>query len=84
MAAATNKTTNKTQSLYYRYFVYSSEEEALRIKLYGENVSFGTVVVRGVPKRYTSIVTDLKNTKSDAIVVTKGDIRKIKYTPPTR
>ena len=72
------------QSLYYRYFVYSSEEESLRQKLYGDNVSFGTVVVRGVPKRYTSIVTDLKDTKPDAIVVTKGDIRKIQYTPPKR
>lgn len=74
----------KPQSLYYRYFVYSSEEEALHIKLYGINASFGTVVVRGVPKRYTSIVADLKDTKADAIVVAKGDIRKIKYTPPTR
>ena len=74
----------KTQSLYYRYFVYSSEEEALRIKFHGNNASFGTVVVRGVPKRYTSIVADLKDTKADAIVVIKGDIRKIKYTPPTR
>ena len=73
-----------TQSLYYRYFVYSSEEEALRQKLYGQNVAFGTVVVRGVPKRYTSILTDLKDAKPDAIVVIKGDIRKIKYTPPKR
>ena len=74
----------KTQSLYYRYFVYSSEEESLRQKLYGQNVSFGTVVVRGVPKRYTSILTDLKDAKPDAIVVIKGDIRKIKYNPPSR
>ena len=48
------------------------------------NASFGTVVVRGVPKRYTSIVADLNDTKPDAIVVIKGDIRKIKYNPPTR
>lgn len=72
------------QSLYFRYFVYSSEEEELKKKLYGENASFGTVSVRGVPKRYTSIVSDLANTKADAIVVIKGDIRKIKYTPPSR
>lgn len=75
---------NTTQSLYYRYFVYSSEEEALRIKLHGNNTSFGTVIVRGVPKRYTSIVADIKDTKPDAIIVAKGDIRKIQYTPPTR
>ncbi len=75
---------NNSQSLYYRYFVYSSEEEALRQKLYGQNVSFGTVVVRGTPKRYTSIVKDLNDSKPDAIVVIEGDIRKIKYTHPTR
>lgn len=72
------------QSMYYRYFVYSAEEEALRIKVHGVNASFGTVVVRGVPKRYTSIVADLNDTKPDAIVITKGDIRKIKYNPPTK
>lgn len=82
MAANTNR--NQTQSLYYRYFIYSSEEEALRIKLHGNDASFGTVVVRGVPKRYTSIVADINNTKPDAIVVIKGDIRKIQYTPPSR
>ena len=82
MAVNTNR--NQTQSLYYRYFIYSSEEEALRIKLHGNDASFGTVVVRGVPKRYTSIVADINNTKPDAIVVIKGDIRKIQYTPPSR
>jgi hypothetical protein len=79
---AVNK--NTTQSLYYRYFVYSSEEEALRIKLHGNNASFGDVIVRGVPKRYTSIVADIKDSKPDAIIVAKGDIRKIQYTPPKR
>lgn len=76
--------TSNVQSIYYRYFVYSSEEESLKIKLHGNNASFGTVMVRGVPKRYTSIVKDINDSKPDAIVVTKGDIRKIKYTPPTR
>lgn len=73
-----------TQSMYYRYFVYSAEEEALKIKIHGIDASFGTVVVRGVPKRYTSIVSSLENTKPDATVVTKGDIRKIKYNPPQK
>jgi hypothetical protein len=72
------------KSIYYRYFVYSAEEEDLRKRVHGENVSFGTVIVNGVAKRYTSIVTDPANTKSDALIVCKGDIRKIKYTPPTR
>lgn len=75
---------NSTQSMYYRYFVYSAEEEALRQKIHGINASFGTVIVRGVPKRYTSIVTDMNNTRPDSLVVCKGDIRKIKYMPPSR
>lgn len=70
------------KSLYYRYFVYSSTEEDMRIKLNGQNAAFGTVIVRGVPKRYTSIVADMSKTNADAIIVTQGDIRKIKYTPP--
>ena len=70
-------------SLYFRYFVYSAEEESLKQKINGNNASFGEVYVRGVPKRYTSIVSDMKNTKSDAIIVTKGDIRRIKYNPPS-
>lgn len=75
--------TNKQQSMYYRYFVYSAEEEALKQKIHGANAKFGTVVVRGVPKRYTSIVADPSNTKPDALIICKGDIRKIKYNPPS-
>lgn len=75
---------NTTSSMYHRYFVYSAEEEALQIKVHGRDASFGTVAVRGVPKRYTSIVRDPKESKSDAIVLISGDIRKIKYTPPQK
>ena len=72
-------------SMYYRYFVYSAEEEALRQKVNGQNASFGTVIVRGIEKRYTSILTDMKDSKADSIIVCKGDIRKIRYTPtPSR
>lgn len=71
-------------SMYYRYFVYSAEEESLKRKVHGANATFGTVSVRGVPKRYTSIVRDPSESKSDAIVLIKGDIRKIKYTPPQK
>lgn len=67
-------------SMYQRYFVYSAEEEALRIKIHGRNATFGTVMVNGAPKRYTSIVTDMSKARSDAIVVIKGDIRKLNYT----
>lgn len=72
------------QSMYYRYFIYSAEEEALRMKIHGNNASFGTVNVRGVPKRYTSIVSSMEDAKPDAIVLIKGDIRKIKYNPPQK
>lgn len=75
---------NNTSSMYLRYFVYSAEEETLKQKVHGANAPFGTVSVRGVPKRYTSIVRDPKESKSDAIVLIKGDIRKIKYTPPQK
>lgn len=71
-------------SMYYRYFVYSAEEEALRQKVHGANATFGTVSVKGVPKRYTSIVRDPNEAKSDSIILIKGDIRKIKYIPPQR
>ena len=75
---------NTKDSMYYRYFVYSAEEEALKQKVNGINAEFGTVSVRGVPKRYTSIVADPSKTRPDAIIVCKGDIRKIKYTHPKR
>ena len=71
-------------SMYYRYFVYSAEEESLKEKIHGLNASFGTVSVRGVPKRYTSIVRHPNEAKADSIIVAKGDIRKIKYTPPQK
>ena len=67
------------ESMYFRYFVYSAEEEELRIKAHGPNADFGTV-----PKKYTSIVASMENAKSDAIIVTKGNIKKIKYIPPKR
>ena len=71
---------NNIPSMYYRYFIYSAEEETMLRKVHGNNLKLGNVIVRGVPKTYTSIVTDPNNTKPDAIVVLKGDIRKIKYT----
>ena len=71
-------------SMYFRYFIYSAEEESLKQKVHGANATFGTVSVRGVPKRYTSIVRDPKDSKPDAIVLISGDIRKIRYTPPQK
>lgn len=83
MTPSTNLKTNKYDTgMYYRYFVYSAEEEDLRMKIHGNNASFGNVIVRGVPKRYTSILTSMNDARSDSILLIKGDIRKIKYTAP--
>lgn len=71
-------------SMYYRYFMYSAEEETMLSKVHGANMKLGNVIVKGIPKQYTSIVTNPDDSKADAIVVTKGDIRKIKYTALTK
>ncbi len=72
------------QSMYMRYFMYSAEESARNTRVHGKSYKDGTVIVRGVPKPYTSIVTDPNSTPPDAILVTKGDIRKINYTESSR
>lgn len=71
-------------SMYNRYFVYSTEEATRFSKIYGNKATLGTVIVRGVPKQYTSIVSDMSTAPVDAIPVISGDIRKIKYTESTR
>lgn len=74
-------------SLYYRYFVYSPEEEERLMKNGGPNFKFGFVVKNGVQKRYTSIVLSFENvlkTNPQAQLIVEGDIRKIKYTPHTK
>ena len=77
-----DKTKKNAMSMYYRYFVYSAEEEALRIQVHGPDVKFGVVFVHGVAKRFTSIVASMDDTRADAIVLIQGDIRKIKYLMP--
>ena len=43
----------------------------------------GEVIVNGVRKQYTEIVTDPKNSRySDAVVVIYGDKKSIKYYDP--
>lgn len=70
-------------NMYYRYFVYSQEEEERKRRVSGPNTKLGDVIVRGVPKTYTSIVRDPKDAPADALIIAKGDIRKIKYTTPS-
>lgn len=71
-------------SMYNRYFIYSATDAAMLYRVHGRNTTLGTVMVRGVAKPYTSIVTDLSKTSPDATVVIQGDIRKIKYTQMTK
>lgn len=75
-------------SIYHRIWIYSStEEEYLRNSHIGSSskkFKLGIVIVNGIPKNYTSIIKSMDNMRfSDSIVVTKGDIRKVKYTDHT-
>jgi len=72
---------NKVPSMYFRYFVYSEQEADLFHKAHGINATLGDVVVNGIAKKYTSIVLNMDEAKSDAILLVKGDIRKIRHTP---
>ena len=68
-------------SMYERVFVYSAAEAERLRKIHGQNVTSGTVSVRGVLKEYTSIILDSKDMPADGVIILKGDIRRIKYTP---
>lgn len=70
--------------IYYRIFIFSKEQMDKKIKIEGKNAKFGKVIVNGSSKIYTEIVTKLtRNLPSDHQIVTSGDIRKIKYFPPS-
>lgn len=73
--------------LYYRIFIYSSnqKEDLTNIaKSQGKAYSPGYVIVKGRKKPYTDIVLSMDRCSyGDAIVVAKGDIRKISFTEPT-
>lgn len=70
--------------IYYRVFVYSRAQYDQRVALdrkMGRTTKLGTVLVNGIPKHYTDILTSMANCKySDAIKIIEGDIRKIHYT----
>lgn len=74
-----------TTSIYTRYFVYSKtqmqEKKNIQKGLSSSSVGVGKVIVNGVPRDYTDIVTDMKKCRyGDSVLVYKGDIRKVKYT----
>ena len=75
--------------IYKRYFMFSRqhlEEQkkmASKITIDPSGV-VGKVIVNGIMKQYTDIVSDPKTYNySDATVVIVGDMRTIKYTPPS-
>jgi hypothetical protein len=50
----------------------------------GAKPKFGSVIVNGVPKMYTDIVTSMDKARfSDSTLLLRGDIRKISYTNRT-
>lgn len=74
-------------SIYERCFVYSPTQKDDLIKSRQINstnkIKLGTVIVNGVPKDYTDMITDMSKSRySDAILVAKGDIRRMKFTEP--
>ena len=68
------------------YFMFSKTQLDSRIQLEKRmNKKFkpGEVIVNGVRKQYTEIVTDPKNSRySDAVVVIYGNKKDIKYYDP--
>jgi hypothetical protein len=66
------------------YFVFSKEQMDFKkefAKKRGKIITFGTVIVRGVPKTYTDIVTSIDNLRyPDATVVASGILGNFKYT----
>lgn len=66
-----------------KYFMFSVSQMNLRKEVeskLGKTYTPGSVLVNGVYKQYTEIVDDPKKSRyPDAIVVTSGDIRFIKY-----
>lgn len=78
----------QNMSIYIRLWIYSAtEEEYLKNSHKGfsnKKFKLGIVIVNGIPKNYTSIVKSVENIKfPDSVVITKGDIRTIKYTDHT-
>lgn len=74
--------------MYYRYFVYSSEQKKLNEQIYkkaNKTYTPGTILVRGKKKQFTDILLDMKTSKySDVQIVAQGDIRSFTFTNPSR
>ena len=68
------------------YFLFSRTQLDMRIELekkMSKRFKPGEVIVNGVRKPYTEIVTDPNNSRySDAVIVTYGNKKDIKYYDP--
>ena len=66
------------------YFIYSKEQQDLQKEIArrkGKALVFGTVIVNGVPKVFTDIHKDPKDSRyTDSRVVTSGYLGDIKYS----
>lgn len=76
-----------TFSIYERCFVYSptQKDDLIRTRQINSTrkIKLGTVIINGVPKDYTDMITDMSKARySDSILVAKGDIRRMKFTEP--
>ena len=75
-------------NIYERTFIFSQQQKDEKTKIEtsngGSKPTFGTVVVRGVSKVYTDIVTPRTQSRyADARILISGDIRNIVYTNPS-
>lgn len=75
-------------NIYERTFVFSQQQKDEIVKIEtangGSKPTFGTVVVRGVSKVYTEILTSGRTSRyADARNIITGDIRTITYTTPS-
>ena len=74
-------------SIYTRYFVFSQTQMQDKINIASSMSSkkpkLGKVIVNGVARDYTEMVTDMSRCRyADSVLITKGDIRTIKFTEP--
>lgn len=66
------------------YFIYSRTQMERRLQIEkgmsSSRPKLGTVVVRGVPKEYTDIITSMDRCPGDGKLVAKGELKDMKYT----
>ena len=77
---------NKNKRVLY-YFICSATQHNLRETIdasIGKVFIPGEVLVNGQWKKYTQLSTSPNSTYSDAIIITKGYLDKIRYKDPSR